>query len=388
MESCTSRATGPWHGGWTGRLGNLRNRRHRARGRGSLVPAGAGLFRARHGAFGRVRPGRPDLRRGFGQPAQTLCRRGQIRIRKRRDAASARRALLLPGRLQLQAHGRRAARRPACLAGGGPRRRRDSSRGRLPGRPPMAGRLARGGRGKAGSPAGRSAGARPGPPVLCDPPRCDRGHAHRSLPGLSEEGRHDRQEFPGIPRGHGVRAAQVPDLGRRRAARQARLFRGEHLAATLRLAGRRGVDRAGPRDRRDRARAGRRHPWHGAVLGGAAALRACLDGRRGRQAACRGARPSGFAADAAALPDAVVRGPGNRRDRRRRNRSGGAAGLLVCGRAAGRAPVDPRRRGETVPDRPARTGAAASSGRGAQRCPSGAGSQALRLRAQADAAYL
>ena len=91
---------------------------------------------------------------------------GQIRIRKRRDAASARRALLLPGRLQLQAHGRRAARRPACLAGGGPRRRRDRPRVRLPGRPPMAGRLARGGRGKAGSPAGRSARARPGPPLF------------------------------------------------------------------------------------------------------------------------------------------------------------------------------------------------------------------------------
>ena len=214
------------------RLGDVRNIRHRARGWRKRLPAGARLFPARHGAFGGIRVAWPDPRRGFGQPAQTLCRRGEIRIRGWRQTRSGRRALLLPGRLQLQAHGRRAAGRPASLAGSGAGRR-DRPRGRVPGGAPLAGRLARGGRGRTRRPAGRSARARPGPPVLRDPPPCDGRHAHRSLPRLREEGRRDRQEFPGVSRGHGVRARQVPDRGGRRAGRQARPLRGGHMAAAL-----------------------------------------------------------------------------------------------------------------------------------------------------------
>ena len=53
--------------------------------------------------------------------------------------------------------------------------------------------------------------------------------------------------------------------------------------------------------------AARRHPGHGAVVGGTAALRVRLGGRRGRPAAGRGARRRGLAIGAAALPDAAVR---------------------------------------------------------------------------------
>ena len=372
----------------TERLGDLRIVRHRARGRRKLLSAGVGLFPARHGAFGRVRPARPALRRGFGQRAQTLFGRGQIRIRQRRQARSGRGALLLPGRPQLQAHGRRAAGRSACFAGSARQRRRERPRERVPGRAPLAGRLARRGPGKTGRRPGRFARARPGPLVLRHPPRCDGRNAHRSLPRLHEEGRHDRPEFPGVSRGNGVRTAQVPDPGRRRVSRSARLLPGGHLAASLRVAGRGRTGRAGPRDRRDRARAGRRHPWHGAFVVGAAALRARLGGWRGRPAAGRGAGRCGFGADAAALPDAVVPGSADRRNRHPGNRAAGAAGVLVRGRAAGRARVDPCGRGETVPCRPARSGAAASSGRGAQRCRAGAGARALRLRAQGGATCL
>ena len=170
----------------TERLGDLRIVRHRARGRRKLLSAGVGLFPARHGAFGRVRPARPALRRGFGQRAQTLFGRGQIRIRQRRQARSGRGALLLPGRPQLQAHGRRAAGRSASF-----RRKRPTappgalSRERVPGRAPLAGRLARRGPGKTGRRPGRFARARPGPLVLRHPPRCDGRNAHRSLPRLS-----------------------------------------------------------------------------------------------------------------------------------------------------------------------------------------------------------
>ena len=76
----------------TERRGDLRNVRHRARGRRERLPAGVGLFPAGHGAFGRVRPARPALRRGFGQWAQTLFGRGQIRIRQRRHSGSGRAA--------------------------------------------------------------------------------------------------------------------------------------------------------------------------------------------------------------------------------------------------------------------------------------------------------
>ena len=258
-------------GGQSG-LATFASVRHRARGRRKLLSAGVGLFPARHGAFGRVRSARPALRRGFGQPAQTLFGRGQIRIRQRRQARSGRGALLLPGRPQLQAHGRRAAGRPACFGGSARQRRRERPRERVPGRAPLAGRLARRGPGQTGRRPGRFARARPGPLVLRHPPRCDGRNAHRSLPRLHEEGRHDRPEFPRVSRGNGVRTAQVPDPGRRRVSRSARLLPGGHLAASLRVAGRGRTGRAGPRDRRDRARAGRRHPRHGAFVGGAEAL--------------------------------------------------------------------------------------------------------------------
>ena len=273
----------------TERLGDLRNVRHRARGRGRRLPARVGLFPARHGAFGQFRPARPALRRGFGQPAQTLCSGGQVRVRSRRRTGSGRGALLLPGRPQLQAHGRRPAGRPSCLTGSGRRRCRARPQGRVPGRAPLAGRLARIGSSKVGGPSGRSAPARPEPSLLRHPPGCDGWHADRSLPGLSEEGRHDRHQLPRVSGGHGVRAAQVPDPGRRRADRQTRLLSGGHLAPALRLAGGRGVDRAGPRDRRNRPRSGRRHSRHGAFVVGAAALCARLGGRRGRPAAGNGA---------------------------------------------------------------------------------------------------
>ena len=118
-RSAASRRTTPWQKRRTDRLGNLRDRRHPARGWTCLVPARSGLFRTRHGAFGRIRVARPDPRRGFGQPAETLCGRGEIRTRERGEISSGRRALLLPGRLQLQARRRPAARRPPSLAGRG-----------------------------------------------------------------------------------------------------------------------------------------------------------------------------------------------------------------------------------------------------------------------------
>ena len=174
----------------------------------------------------------------FGPPLETVCGPGDSRTRDRREAGSVRRALLLPGRLQLQACRRGAARRPESVAGRERCRERDGARGGFGRCPPVARRMARSDRRQSGRPARPAAVAGAGTSVLRHPQRYDAPPPHRAVQGLSAQGRHDRHQFPGVSRTDCFPDAQEPDRGRRRDPRQARLLRRRHLSAAPRLAGR------------------------------------------------------------------------------------------------------------------------------------------------------
>ena len=196
----------------------------------------------RHGSVGRIRDALPDPWPGLGQRIERVFGLGHTHIRGECDAWPGRGALFLPGGFQLQA-----CRRPAaCRTGnvgapdrrtrpGGPRP--SAGRGR-----PVARSLARKDRPRAGGPAVGLSGAGTGASVLRHPPGSDARHEHHALQGLSEEGRNDRLQLPGIQPPI-VLGPEEPDRAGRRDPREARLLCRRRLSAELRLAGRQRADR-------------------------------------------------------------------------------------------------------------------------------------------------
>ena len=312
-RSAASRRTTPWQKRRTDRLGNLRHRRHPARGRESLVPAGSGTIS--NAAW--------CVRSNSCRPAGSTARfraagRNPMRSWRNTNPGSEGRFLPVEGHCSCPV-GYNCKHAAAVLLAARHLSPDGDDSGSGAAREGVSGVVRRWLDRWPEAAAGKEDDRPGGPNAAAGPPALGREHLFYVI--HSDETRHVHiAPYRAYLRKDGTIGTNFREYRERTPSRTHKYLSAEgrrdpgmdrvlcrrRLSAAPRLAGRRGADRADPRDRRDRARASRRYPGRRALLGGSAAVRTRLVGRRVRRAADRGARRRGIAPDAAGVSDAVL----------------------------------------------------------------------------------